>query len=132
MRLLLENVWPDDRVQIRGFTKPDWVIYGLADPRDGNVRYVGYTHNPNQRLQGHIKHTSKQDTHPGRWLKNLKLQGLRPAMCILEYIYGGIAARDAAEIKWINGPWRSGLTNHALGGRGADLNGPNGQASRKK
>lgn len=41
----------------------EWAIYALVDPRDGQIRYVGWTRNVEKRLAGHIKSAPRAKTH---------------------------------------------------------------------
>lgn len=64
-----------------------YYIYALVDPRTKEIRYVGKTINPSQRL---IKHTTpwyyNDGTHKGRWIKQLIQLGLKPEMTILKTV----------------------------------------------
>ncbi len=120
MKLLLENVWiaPGvERVQVCGFERPDWIIYGLVDPITGNVRYVGKTaQSPEERLKGHLAGSIRKNHHLGCWLRKLRRAGLTPIMCMLKHGWG--EGWEQEERKWINGPWARVLTNTAEGGEG--------------
>src|ERR1035438_10375285 len=63
-----------------------------------------------------ISQTIKEETRCGQWLRKLKQEGLQPVMCILKHGWGD--GWEQEERKWINGPWRVALTNHAAGGEG--------------
>lgn len=82
----------------RSNRKPD-KAYVLADPRDGQVRYVGVTWNPEKRLKGHLT-----NAHSGRitkckgWLRGLIDGGFKPVMHVIEE---GITDWDDAERFWI-------------------------------
>lgn len=61
-------------------------IYTLEDPRTDEVRYVGKTINPKDRLRHHISkaRTSKSPKeHSKRWIKSLLNENLLPKMKIL-------------------------------------------------
>lgn len=62
-------------------------IYGLVDPRDGHVKYVGKTISPRARLKEHLNLTCGTE-EKNAWLKNLMDEGNRPAMKILAIVYG--------------------------------------------
>ena len=55
-------------------------IYALTDQRDGLVRYVGVSHDPNARLKSHAG-GSCQPTKD--WIAELRSAGLAPAMVML-------------------------------------------------
>lgn len=66
---------------------PDqWLyIYGLRDPRTGEMRYVGSSCNPKVRLHQHISDLKYANTgeRKHRWLSQLVGLGLRPHVEIL-------------------------------------------------
>ena len=74
-------------------------IYSLRDPRTGMTRYIGKAAKPRDRLRSH-RHSSKrgEDTHKGRWMRELARLGLEPRMDIIEMIDGDGCAE---EIQWI-------------------------------
>jgi len=69
-------------------------IYGLVDPRDGRVRYVGMTTSPELRLVSHCTNLGRlqpdgQLARRGRkddWLRELEAGGLRPQMTVFEEV----------------------------------------------
>lgn len=91
-------------------------IYGLVDPRDGKVRYVGRTiHALTVRLQGHVSQWRK-DTHRDNWIECLLGLGLRPTIVCLAVVDGD---GFEAEKWWIGKLKRMGLdlvNTHAGGG----------------
>jgi hypothetical protein len=74
-------------------------IYGLLDPRDGMLRYVGQTvYRLKSRLSGHL-HDYKKLTKKGRWISELKALGLRPSIVLLgEYPRPELNDEEASEI----------------------------------
>lgn len=60
------------------------IIYTLADPRDGCVRYVGKTNNMGERYYGHI--LDKYNNKKSRWIRSLELQGVYPSIEALEIL----------------------------------------------
>ena len=74
------------------------VIYGLVDPRDGALRYVGKTTNLRIRLNGHM--CGPGQTYRERWVRLLRGSGLRPSVVVLE---NDVAATELASIErwWI-------------------------------
>ncbi len=61
-------------------------IYGLFDPRNLELRYIGRTKHPASiRVSQHIHDAKKNNiTHKDRWVNQLISEGLRPATEILE------------------------------------------------
>ena len=62
--------------------RPAWV-YGLRDPRDGLVWYVGRSARPRARLSGHTS-SRYGNSARARWIRGLLLAGLRPELVLLE------------------------------------------------
>ena len=58
-------------------------IYGLKDPRTNEIRYVGKTNNPRRRLEFHLA-MKDVNRHKVNWLEDLKRDGAKPVMVILE------------------------------------------------
>ena len=100
-------------------------VYGLADPRDGRIRYVGQSNCPERRLVEH-KSVSRQSvaTRKARWLCDLMESGIEPELVILAE--GDSSAIDEQEQTWMDSlpdltnvkltseparsPWHAGLT----------------------
>lgn len=99
-----------------------WYIYALIDPRTNDVRYVGTTVRPNDRLRCHIKDCERETTHKAHWICQLLALDLRPIMQILDQGAGHQFSVEA-EQRWIAHYRTAGarLTNHSDGG-----DGPNG------
>lgn len=60
-------------------------IYGLVDPTDNIVKYVGSTINPLARWSEHcneIPYNTKGD-----WIKKLRKKGKRPYMVLFKFVY---------------------------------------------
>ena len=78
-------------------------IYGLRDPRDGKIKYVGRTAYKKARLSLHISdgRTSDDDGSPKeKWISELLAEKLLPEMVVLEV--STPSASGDAETKWIN------------------------------
>lgn len=60
-------------------------IYVLIDPRNLEIRYVGKTNNPKERMRAHIsphiymRHNNKKCI----WIEELRSIGLRPTMQVM-------------------------------------------------
>jgi len=96
-------------------------VYALTDPRDGVIRYVGYSKNPVHRYRGHIKEaknfTGEHRTHKICWIQLLLRKGLEPQLVILQV---DVSDPATAEMQWIYKLRRRGcnLTNSTDGGDG--------------
>ena len=65
--------------------KTTGVIYGLYDPRDGQLKYIGKTVDLKNRIANHlIPSVLKVNTKKNNWLKKIKELGLRPIVKILK------------------------------------------------
>lgn len=92
-------------------------IYGLVDPETGEIRYIGKSIRPAQRLQNHMNEVS--NCHRSHWLQSLKRRGLRPELVILESVHGEWPWQES-ERYWIKRLKALGcrLTNNTSGGDG--------------
>ena len=59
-------------------------IYALLEPITLEVRYIGKTINPNNRLRGHINETKYYDHYRSRWIKKLLSENKEPIFKILK------------------------------------------------
>ena len=95
------------------------VIYGLVDPRNGVIRYVGLTMaGVGPRFRHHLQDAIRgKRGHRNSWIRKLLAMQERPFPVILETVREDLL--DNAEIRWI-GKMRSevgpALTNVADGG----------------
>jgi len=111
---------------------PQFIIYGLEDPRTGEVRYVGKSSSGLRRARSHSgpKRSASEHTHKARWVRSLLARGEKPRVVVLEVC----AADDLADVEcyWIAQGrglgWR--LTNATKGGDG--LGGFKHSAATKK
>lgn len=97
------------------------LIYGLIDPRDGSIRYVGKTTLPlAKRLNRHLAVSKTRRSHSAAWLRSLIRDGLRPEVEVLETVPAD-GDWTEAECFWI-GYFRmigARLCNHTAGGEGS-------------
>jgi len=109
-------------------------IYGLADPRCGEIRYVGKTNNPAVRYKPHRAARVEGNGRLRAWLQELKVQSVLPEMRILETVDD--ESWRQAEKKWIEELRAQGadLFNLVAGGGGVTLGCalPRTQETRKK
>jgi hypothetical protein len=77
------------------------IVYGLIDPRNGELRYVGKTtQTATRRLGQHICRASRDRSHRATWVRSLTRAGVRPEMVALEE-HATELALDEAEVWWI-------------------------------
>lgn len=95
-------------------------IYGLIDPRDNSLKYIGYTSKTLlERLSCHFKDRISKDGYKDRWIRSLwSNHGLKPEIVLIEDILEN--EWEEAEIFWIEYFKFIGckLTNTAIGGMG--------------
>src|SRR5258708_38517455 len=77
-----------------------YVIYGLTDPRDTFIRYIGISNNVYRRFREHVQHPYSP-SHKDEWMNGLLEQGMLPGLVILETVQGEHVAREREEY-WIN------------------------------
>lgn len=79
----------------------DWWIYALVDPRDGGIRYVGYSSDVTYRYKKHTTNLGRKDAAPVLiWVRELKTLGLMPGLSILEHSTGDDS--EQREAYWIS------------------------------
>ena len=76
-------------------------IYTLIDPRTGDIRYVGFTKNVEQRYYYHCL-TIDSLSSACRWLKELKYLGIKPYVRIMEDSIDSKAQAWERESHWMN------------------------------
>jgi group I intron endonuclease len=87
-------------------------VYSLIDPITEEVRYIGKTINPQQRLAAHIRSGYKKGNHKECWIYGLLEKELKPKMHIIEECLGDSwIEREKYYIRTI-----PNLTNHTEGG----------------
>jgi hypothetical protein len=92
-------------------------IYALIDPFTSEVRYIGKSIRPKERLQNHCNERSH--CHRTHWLQSLKAKGARPIQQILQTLPDG-AEWQPVERRWIayGRAVKWPLTNSTDGGDG--------------
>jgi hypothetical protein len=97
-----------------------FLIYGLVDPRTGEIRYVGRSSSGMGRPGSHRKpqYLEKDRSHKGNWVRKLLSLGLDYSVTILEEV--AAAELSSRERFWIAEGRRRGwpLTNLTDGGEG--------------
>ncbi len=100
-------------------TRPVYT-YTLNEPDTNEVRYVGKTDKPKERLQAHLRPSSlRARTYKNHWIKSLMQRGLRPTMTVVTaHPTDALAALE--EIRLIKYYMSLGcsLTNGTRGGDG--------------
>lgn len=77
------------------------IVYGLKDPRNSRVRYVGISPEPERRLGQHIYDSKRHNSSPkDKWIVELVSLGLRPQLDELETVT--IPDWPSREQFWIN------------------------------
>ena len=96
-----------------------WHIYALSDPRNGRVRYVGKSDDPQKRLLNHIHNAvvQRKRNHRANWIRQVVASGGQPVVAILE---SGTGDWQAVEQRWIAHFKQAGadLVNSTSGGEG--------------
>lgn len=95
-------------------------IYSLSDPMTCEVRYIGKTISPRDRMYNHL--AERRLTHKANWIQSLLAEGLKPCMRVLEEFPIGVSDSvwQKAERRWIKRMRKAGfrLTNLDSGGHG--------------
>ena len=86
-----------------------YLIYGLIDPRDSCLRYVGKTHKRREiRLAEHIEDAQAGSSRPVHlWIRDAISAGVQPKIFVLERVAENLSWTDA-EKRAIE-RWRGGL-----------------------
>lgn len=93
-------------------------IYVLIDPITNMIRYVGKANNVTQRYTAHLNRARKHQVHKKNWIENLKKQGLKPIIEIIDIV--PIDEWVFWETYWISQmkTWGFDLINYTNGGDG--------------
>lgn len=62
---------------------PKKTVYGLVDPRDGALRYIGASKAPLRRYEQHLGRVGPPTRDMTEWLDELESEGLRPDLRLL-------------------------------------------------
>ncbi len=91
-------------------------IYTISDHL-GNIRYVGKSNNPKQRLNSHIQ--DKKRKHKFNWLNSIIKSGNKPIIEVIDIV--SINDWEYWETYWISqvSSWGFNLINKTSGGEGA-------------
>lgn len=101
------------------YTNEPIYIYVLSDPREGVVRYVGQSHDPENRIRTHLSNVDY--CKRTKWVMGLIRDGYTPVMDIIE-AHSTREEADEAERRWIKHFLDMGidLVNSQLSGTGYD------------
>lgn len=106
------------------------IIYGLADPRDGALRYIGKTSRGlAYRLRGHVRESKRGETRRERWIAKLASAGMRPDIFEIEVVPGDWSDAERFWIAYFRAIGAD-LVNLTPGGEGAT--GPKSEAHKAK
>ena len=63
-------------------------IYGLCDPRNLKLRYIGRSKDPQQRLKGHLKEArnTRHTSHKINWIRSLLSQRISPDIFVIDKV----------------------------------------------
>jgi group I intron endonuclease len=113
-----------------------FIIYGLIDPRNGQLRYVGKTERTlRQRLYSHLSKSRSEapKTYVNKWIRSILLAGLEPEVEVLEVCSDSAELNEAEQ--WHIAYWRSlgcELTNLTAGGEGTSGWSPSAEWRRRR
>jgi hypothetical protein len=95
-------------------------IYTLSDPITNEIRYVGKTKNPSDRLKGHIKESYKKNTYKNNWVNGLITKNNTPIMEIIDEVEENWQFWESFYI-YLFKSWGFNLTNMTDGGEGVSF-----------
>jgi hypothetical protein len=109
-----------EQIAMQNQTAPRYLVYGLFDPRTGELRYVGKSHSGMRRPKEHLRADRlKAASHKNSWLKALLAVGRAPEIRTLAVLAGPDEV-SPKEVELIAFYKSSGarLTNMTDGGEG--------------
>lgn len=77
----------------------DIAIYALLDPRDGVVRYIGQSVDPDSRYDQHLDLKTESNVSKRAWIAELSKAGFVPQMIVLQTVV--VDDADSVETLWI-------------------------------
>lgn len=94
-------------------------IYALCCPCTGEVKYIGKSNNPKERLRAHTWSGKRtQSSHKRNWVDKLKSNNLRPMLLVLEEVtLENWKEKEKYYIKYYKNLGCK-LTNQCIGGEG--------------
>lgn len=114
--------------------KGRYIIYGLTDPQDGRVRYVGRSMHGIVRANRHrTKALLKERNAKAEWIKTLLRTGLDYGVVVLEEVPSS-EDLSASEIKWISimRERHSDLLNMSYGGEAHNVGNSMSEEAKEK
>lgn len=98
-------------------------IYVLKEPDTEEIRYVGKSDNPRQRLTVHLSNISNSRSHKTHWIQSLVSRGLKPGLETIDEVpFEYWQQLEVAYIEYFR-EQGSRLTNTSPGGGGSGLSG---------
>jgi len=96
-------------------------IYVLKDPNSGEIRYVGKSDKPKERLVEHIRKSKYKKTYKNNWIQNLIKEDKKPILEIIDTV--PMCEWSEKEKYWIKYYRENGcsLTNLTDGGDGGNF-----------
>lgn len=61
-------------------------IYGLVDPTNNQLKYIGKSVNPKNRFRKHLQECRKKVTYKDRWLNKLLQKNIKPELLIIDVV----------------------------------------------
>lgn len=96
-------------------------IYVLLDPISNEVRYIGKSDNPKNRLAEHIKKSIYKSTYKNKWIQYLLKKSLKPVIEIIDEVRQEDWSFWEKHYISLYKSWGFKLTNSAEGGNGGNL-----------
>ena len=107
-------------------------IYALKEPDTGEIRYIGKSIDPEERLKTHIRLARKEDSHKARWIRKLLESGFKPVLEIVDEVPDEFWQQwEAAYIDFFRGEGFL-LVNGTSGGDGSERGVEKSEEHRRK
>jgi len=105
-------------------------IYGLVDPELNQIRYIGKSKDPEERLRDHLKESKRRENYRHCWIYSLLSKNLKPQLTIIEECTeDNWEERERHWIKYYREKVGNLLTNMTDGGDG--MHNPSEEVRRK-